>query len=98
MPVQPHSARTLFLLNALNRRGIRGRQAKLCLRKYSHEHIALQIDYYDHEVIDRARLPSWAATPWLAHRIRRDIPGPAGFMRTNQSLSEVLTSIPYRLG
>lgn len=90
------SQRSLFILNALHRRGLRGTLAGTYLRKYPHEHIAVQIDYYDHEIVDQAKLPIWAATPWLAHRIRRSLPKPMGFLPTSQSLQYVLRQIPYR--
>ena len=90
------SQRILLLLSALNRRGIRGQRAKTILRRHAQQQIARQIDFYDHEIVFRAKLPAWAATPWLAHRIRHDAPPPSGYLESSQSLSEELKLTPYR--
>ena len=89
------SPRVLVLLTELNRRGIRGRLAKLFVRKYAQQRVARQIDYYDHEVVFRARLPHWAAAPWLAHRIRHDVPPPADFLRSSGAMAEQLSAVAY---
>jgi hypothetical protein len=88
--------RVLLLVSALNRRGIRGTRAKTILRRHAQQQIAQQIDFYDHEIVFRAKLPAWAATPWLAHRIRNDSPPPGGYLESSQCLSEQLRLIPYR--
>lgn len=90
------SARASALLAALNRRGIRGPIARTFLRRFSQARVARQIDYYDHEVVFRAKLPEWAATPWLAHRVRHDVPAPKDFLSSSESLSRRLREIPYR--
>ncbi len=90
------SERSATLLAALNRRGIEGQNAKTLLRRHSQAQIARQVDYYDHEIVFRAHLPAWAATPWLAHRIRRDAPPPDGYIPSSGSLTERLRRIPYR--
>lgn len=66
------------------------------LRKYAQQRIARQIDYYDHEIVETAHLPTWAATPWLAWRIRYDSVPPAGFLRSSGSLQERVRAVPYR--
>lgn len=90
------SGRASALLSALNQRGVRGALAKTLLRRHAQSDLARQIDYYDHEVVFRARLPLWAASPWLAHRIRRNLPPPADYLPASQSLAHQLKSIPYR--
>lgn len=101
--IRPHlmhnprlSRRSLLLLDALIERGVRGRTALLYLRKYAQERLARQIDFYDHEVVFRAKLPAWAATPWLAHRIRRNPPAPEGYLATNRALAGAIKRVPYR--
>ncbi|MCC6653002.1 MAG: hypothetical protein IT348_17745 [Candidatus Eisenbacteria bacterium] len=70
----------------------------LILRKYSQQRIARHIDYYDHEVVFIAHLPEWAASRWLAWRIRHDAPPPTGFLRTSGSLQERVRGMRYRRG
>jgi len=96
MSTAHHSQRNFLLLSELNRRGIRGKQAKTILRRHAQKQIAQQIDFYDHEIVFRAHLPAWAATPWLAHRIRHDPPPPSGYLASSQCLNEQLQRIPYR--
>ena len=91
-----HSPRVMALITELNRRGLRGRVAKLFVRKYAQPRIARQIDYYDHEVGFRAGLPLWAASPWLARRIRRDLPAPEGYLPSSHSVAAILKGAPYR--
>ena len=90
------SERTALLIAALNRRGIRGRPVKTILRRHPQLQIARQIDYYDHEVVFRAHLPAWAATPWLAHRIRRDVPPPSNYIEASESVARQLETRPFR--
>lgn len=94
--MSPHSLseRSLILLAALNRRGIQGPGALTLLKRYSQQHLALQIDYYDHEIVYRAALPEWAATPWLAHRIRHNTAPPRHMVLASKSLSHLLTLTP----
>lgn len=101
--IRPHfmhtprlSRRSLLLLDALIERGIHGRLALLFLRKYAQSRIARQIDFYDHEVVFRGKLPAWAATPWLAHRIRQNSPAPPDYLATNQAFATVLGRTRYR--
>jgi hypothetical protein len=96
--MSPHSLseRSLILLAALNRRGIKGPGALTLLKRYSQQHLALQIDYYDHEIVYRAALPEWAATPWLAHRIRHNAPAPKHMVLASKSLTQALRRIPAR--
>lgn len=91
-----HSPRVTVLITELNRRGLQGPVAKLFVRKYAQQRIARQIDYYDHEVAFRAGLPLWAASPWLARRIRRDAPAPEGYFPSSQSVAMFLRVVPYR--
>ena len=85
----PHlSPRALELVGALNRRGIAGPRVRTLLKRYSHRHLALQIDYYDHEVVFHAKLPHWAATPWLEYRIRHDLPQPTDFRLSSGTLTD----------
>lgn len=88
--------RTTLLISALNQRGIRGQRAKTILRRHAQLQIARQIDYYDHEIVFRAHLPAWAATPWLAHRIRRDTSQPSDYLESSQSLARRVRTTPYR--
>ena len=96
MPHHSLSERSLALIGALNRRGIHGPRCKILLKRYSQRQLALQIDYYDHEVVYHAKLPEWAATPWLAYRIRHDKPAPRLFRLSSQSLSHQLGLMPGR--
>lgn len=91
-----YSPRGFLLLTELNRRGIKGGSAKLILRKYAQERIARQIDYHDHEVSFKAGLPLWAGTPWLAHRIRKDLPEPEGYFPASHSVAAFLRAVRYR--
>ena len=90
MPPHRLSERSNALLAALNRRGIRGQRALTLLKRHSQHHVSLQIDYYDHEIVYQAKLPEWAATPWLAYRIRHNRPAPDNFRLSSQSLSHLL--------
>lgn len=54
--------RASTILSALNHCGIRGDSEKTLLRKHAQSQFARQIEYYGHEVVFRARLPSWAAS------------------------------------
>lgn len=96
MSTAPLTQRVLLLLSELNRRGIRGKHAKTILRRHAQQQIARQIDFYDHEIVFHANLPAWAATPWLAHRIRHDSPPPRGHLESSQCFTERLRLIPYR--
>jgi hypothetical protein len=77
----PPSERRLQLIGLLNERGIAGPRALWVLKHYSWERILHQIAYYDFELCPpgRSALPKWAASPWLLHRIKRNIEAPAGF-------------------
>jgi len=77
LPV-PFSERRLQLIGLLNERGIAGSRALWVLKHYSWDRITTQIAYYDFELAfpERAALPKWAASPWLLHRIKRNLPGP----------------------
>ncbi len=85
----------LFLLGALNERGIVGKPAVTLLRHFSHERIVRQIDYYDFEIssFDGLGLPLWAASPWLLHRIKRDTAAPRGYRPAIGSAVDRLASL-----
>lgn len=94
------SERRLLLIGALNRRGLKGGEARILLHRYSQERIARQIDYYDFEICSAAglSLPLWAAAPWLSHRIRRDRPAPATYRPTDAGLLADLWQLPNEAG
>lgn len=76
-----NTARRLFLIGALNKRGIKGPPVTWLLRHFSHDRIARQIDYYDFDMaplLDMG-IPAWAAWPWLLSRIRCNRPATEGF-------------------
>lgn len=94
------SERRLLLIGALNRRGLKGEEARILLHRYSQERIARQIDYYDFEVCSAAglNLPLWAAAPWLSHRIRRNRPPPATYRSSGSGLLADLWRLPKESG
>jgi len=82
----------VFIIGALNRRGIKGTEARVLLHRFSQRRIARQIDYYDFEIVSASglRLPPWAAAPWLSRRIRRDLSPPRGYRRLLPGVQETL--------
>lgn len=94
------SERRILLISALNRRGIKGEEARVLLHRYSQVRIARQVDYYDFEITSARgiRLPAWAATPWLSHRIRRNVPPPNGFQRILPGILNDIAKLRRRQG
>jgi len=92
------TARRLYLIRALNCRGMKSSEVNTLLHRYSQERVARQIDYYDFELIAPPRLPLWAATPWLSHRIRRDVNPPRGYKQLLPGALASLRKLPLQQG
>ena len=94
------SARRYYLIAQLNTRGLKGPIVKSLLRRHAQDLIARQIDYYDFELMSLrgAPLPRWAAAPWLAQRIRRELSPPAHFVEPAAGALQQLRALPDETG
>jgi hypothetical protein len=94
------SARRYYLIAQLNARGLKGPIVKSLLRRHAQDLIARQIDYYDFELtsLRGASLPRWAAAPWLAYRVRRELPPPVHFLEPATGALWQLRALPNEAG
>jgi len=94
------SARRHYLIAQLNARGLKGPIVKSLLRRHAQDLIARQIDYYDFELtsLRGAPLPRWAAAPWLANRVRRELPPPEYFLEPAAGALWQLYALPKEAG